>query len=324
MARHKTSRPWFAAGGMQVNMAGMGLNTFIPVIFLVSHLAKEELRIFLTGLCCCYASALIVGCRSVYCILVVPTYMTSLLLCFQLNISIWTVVLGVALAIVKVNICMSVCLHRYAAHAAFKCGPITNIVMNVIGCLANQGGPIWWASQHRCHHKYCDLPRDPHSPIVSGTEAAFSFFEIHQAVEEEFAPRHLESFSLRLLDTWSWFIVAMELMLSQHFLGPEGLFVAYTSTWICQSITLWFNIANHPPENPKKCKASDGKAALSSYYLPFHILDALYPLFAFFVAEGEHQHHHDNAGLAKRKPNDVAYWTFIAPLEQLGLGIFCM
>lgn len=319
--------PWWRRGGMHVNSAGSGINTYLPVLLLASHLPDEVRRAFATLLLAGYAAAAAVGSRTVYCILVIPTYMTSLLLClwsegqYRYNPATGLIAASVALAIVKVNICMSVCLHRYAAHAAFKCGPIAKAAVAVLGCLANQGGPIWWASQHRCHHKYCDTPRDPHSPSICGTEAAFSFFEKHQAVEEEFAPRHLESAWMRLLDTWAWIPVFVELVLAHALLGRDGLFVAYSSAWISQAITLWFNIANHPPQmdTGKKCKATDGKEPLYSYYLPFHVLDSLYLLFGVFVAEGEHKHHHDYPGLAKRKPGDLAYWTFLAPLEKLGL-----
>ena len=44
----------------------------------------------------------------------------------------------------QVGVCMSVCLHRYASHGAFKCGPVTSFAIEWLGCLANQGGPIWW------------------------------------------------------------------------------------------------------------------------------------------------------------------------------------
>ena len=39
------------------------------------------------------------------------------------------------------------------------------------------GGPIWWGSTHRVHHKHCDDDRDPHSPIKTSPAQAFSFFE---------------------------------------------------------------------------------------------------------------------------------------------------
>mmetsp|Transcript_15828 Transcript_15828/g.23803 ORF Transcript_15828/g.23803 Transcript_15828/m.23803 type:complete len:356 (-) Transcript_15828:252-1319(-) len=323
-------RPWYRSGGMKVNMVGMGVNIATPLIVMARNLDETSLKSFITVLLFSWAASLFRR-KTLYCIVVVPTFMTSLLLCTSLDNIQPQVALSIAtaIAICKVNICMSVCLHRYAAHSAFKCGYFTNIFLAVLGCLANQGGPIWWASQHRCHHKHCDVKRDPHSPILDGTELAFSFFEVHDEVEEEFVPNHLDCDSLlmRVLDTWSWVVVFCELYLSYVIFGMDGLFISYTSGWLCQSITLWFNVVNHPPEKSndvdhakKACKATDGKdTSFEDFYIPFMFLDALIPLFAFYVKEAEHEHHHNNARLAKRSKFDVGYWGFVWPLEQLGL-----
>jgi len=197
-----TTLPWYRRGGLHLTLNFMALNIFIPMAFLASQLPGDQCKQFVQLAAFCCASAAIGGSRTIYCIVVTPCYMLSLLLCSHLNHSLLLLAISLVISIAKVNICMSVCLHRYAAHAAFKCGPMTNLFMNALGCLANQGGPIWWASQHRCHHKYCDVPRDPHSALLDGTQAAYGFFEKHIEVVEEFAPRHLESAVLRVLDTY--------------------------------------------------------------------------------------------------------------------------
>ena len=169
-------------------------------------------------------------------------------------------VAGVAGMLVKIGVCMSIGLHRYAAHAAFKCGPVVRFGLSVLGCLANQGGPIWWASQHRAHHKFCDGERDPHSAEQVGVVKAFVFFDRITNVNEEFAPRHLESLSIRVLDTFAGACVAVEFYLAHRFGGLPALWVAYVSATLCQTVTLWFNIVNHPPRQPgapDKCDASD-------------------------------------------------------------------
>lgn len=321
-------RPWYRAGGMKVKV-GMGINVFLPLIVLVNNLSKTERNSFLSFLAISYILSFTIR-KTMYCIVVVPSFMSSLLLCTTLHKLQPQIALSLALAltIMKVNIFMSVCLHRYAAHSAFKCGPITSTALLIMGCLANQGGPIWWASKHRLHHKYCDVKRDPHSPVMDGVELAFSFFEIHDEVEEEFTPVHVKSDSvlLRVIDTWAWIPVFAEFWTSYYFFGIDGLFVSWTSGWLCQAITLWFNVVNHPPtrtpEDEKKgaCNATNGKdTKLQDMYIPFMILDALVPLFAFFVKEAEHEHHHNFAKLAKRSKYDVAYWGFIWPLEKAGL-----
>ena len=67
------------------------------------------------------------------------------------------------------------------------------------GVLANQGGPLWWGSNHRCHHAHCEKERDPHSAKVDGDTTAFSFFDNpeHKWVDEDFVPRHIDRLSIR-------------------------------------------------------------------------------------------------------------------------------
>ena len=164
------------------------------------------------------------------------------------------------------------------------------------------------------------MPRDPHSPIEMGVERAFGFFELHNAVDEEFAPKHNDTWYLRILDTWSFAVATVEMLLAYFFLGREGLFVSYTSMWICQTITLWFNIANHPPDAPgDTCKAANHKGNPTGWYPAFLLLDLLYPFFGVVVSEGNHQDHHDHSMLAKRDSTDCAYFSFIWPMEKLGL-----
>jgi len=310
--------PWYRQGGLYISMNGMGINIFGGIIILASSLPTDQWNQFWAFTLFCILSSALTR-RTLYCILIVPCTMASSVLVFQFDN--WPIILAlsIGLAIWKVNICMSVCLHRYAAHAAFQCGPITSLALLALGCLANQGGPLWWASIHRCHHTYCDVPRDPHSALVDGKEKAFGFFHFHEGVKEDFVPRYLNKAIIRLLDTWCFLFVMAELYIFYSLFGPSGLFVAHTSAWLCQEVTCWFNIVNHPPSEEGKCKASDGTASVDSWYLPFHVLHTLYPLFALFVMEGEHKHHHDNAMLAKRSWYDIAYFGFILPLEKMGL-----
>lgn len=308
---------------MEINGIGMACNIFTPLFLLAKGVSPQFLHAFLIALAChVILSVLVFRMRTKYCIALVPTYMTSLMFAWTLRsneaIAV-SVTLSVLLAIYKVGVCMSVCLHRYASHAAFKCSDTTRFFVSIMCCAANQGGPIWWASQHRCHHKHCDLPRDPHAAIQVGTERAFSFFLEHVNVIEEFCPKHCDSWVLRILDTWSYLVVSVEMALAYHYFGREGLFVSYTSAWICQCIALWFNVANHPEDVDAICKASDVRAKPSAWYPAFWFLEMLYPVFATVVGEGNHQVHHDQFALAKRGPYDLAYYVSIAPLASLGL-----
>ncbi len=57
--------------------------------------------------------------------------------------------------------------HRYFSHRSFKTSRFVQFLLALLGCLAVQKGPLWWAAHHRRHHKYSDQEGDVHSPIVS-------------------------------------------------------------------------------------------------------------------------------------------------------------
>ncbi len=56
--------------------------------------------------------------------------------------------------------------HRYFAHRAFRCGRGMQFVLAVMGAMAVQRGPLWWAAHHRHHHKHSDTEEDHHSPVT--------------------------------------------------------------------------------------------------------------------------------------------------------------
>jgi len=254
-----------------------------------------------------YQMTLVLGC-------VLPTQMSSPTL----------FALALLATLAKAGICMSVCLHRFAAHAAFRCGPLTTFALSWLGCMANQGGPIWWASQHRCHHKFCDDKRDPHSPQLMGVVKAFAFFSVptNQSIIDEFVPPHLDSWPIRVLDTFGYVPVAVELALAYYFGGLAGLWISYTSLWCCQTVTLWFNVVNHPPhtEDQVACVASDHcdstKVAAPSLFFKYLNLWLFVP---GLIGEEAHLHHHDYPRCAERPGWDLPGLLFIKPLQAAGL-----
>jgi stearoyl-CoA desaturase (delta-9 desaturase) len=58
--------------------------------------------------------------------------------------------------------------HRYFAHRSFKTSRAFQFVLAVCGTLAVQKGVLWWAGNHRIHHKYSDEEGDVHSPVQRG------------------------------------------------------------------------------------------------------------------------------------------------------------
>jgi stearoyl-CoA desaturase (delta-9 desaturase) len=58
--------------------------------------------------------------------------------------------------------------HRYFSHRTYRLGRFSQFLMAFLGQTAAQKGVLWWASNHRHHHRYSDLPEDIHSPVQRG------------------------------------------------------------------------------------------------------------------------------------------------------------
>jgi stearoyl-CoA desaturase (delta-9 desaturase) len=54
--------------------------------------------------------------------------------------------------------------HRLLTHRSFQTPRFVEYVLSVLGCLANEGGPLQWVAVHRLHHQHSDAEGDPHSP----------------------------------------------------------------------------------------------------------------------------------------------------------------
>jgi stearoyl-CoA desaturase (delta-9 desaturase) len=58
--------------------------------------------------------------------------------------------------------------HRYFSHRSFRLARVPQFLLALLGQTAAQKGVLWWASNHRHHHKYSDRPEDIHSPVQNG------------------------------------------------------------------------------------------------------------------------------------------------------------
>jgi stearoyl-CoA desaturase (delta-9 desaturase) len=58
--------------------------------------------------------------------------------------------------------------HRYFSHRSYKTSRTFQFILALAGTLAVQKGVLWWAANHRNHHKYSDQAEDLHSPVQRG------------------------------------------------------------------------------------------------------------------------------------------------------------
>jgi len=78
----------------------------------------------------------------------------------------------------------TLCFHRYFAHNAFETSRRFQLLLAVWGTLSLEKGPLWWASQHRHHHRYADTPDDIHSPHHQGRLYAYMGWFLDRRIRE--------------------------------------------------------------------------------------------------------------------------------------------
>ena len=65
-------------------------------------------------------------------------------------------------------LCVVIGYHRYFSHRAFKTSRFLQFLLAFGAQMTAQKGVLWWASNHRHHHKHSDTLKDIHSPKHKG------------------------------------------------------------------------------------------------------------------------------------------------------------
>ncbi|MEX2381420.1 MAG: fatty acid desaturase [Opitutales bacterium] len=76
----------------------------------------------------------------------------------------WTAVWVATLLYLVRMFAITAFYHRYFSHRTFKAGRLRQFLFALLGASAAQRGPLWWAYQHRNHHRHSDEEEDVHSP----------------------------------------------------------------------------------------------------------------------------------------------------------------
>ncbi len=147
------------------------------------------------------------------------------------------VVMAVTYAITGAGI--TVGFHRLFTHRSFKTGRPLRSLFAVFGSAAVEGPVIEWVATHRKHHRFSDLPGDPHSPHtghgVGWRGAVGGLFHAHvgwmfrgedRASEERYAKDLLADPMMRAVDRTFLLWVLLGLAF------PFGLGVALTGTLV--------------------------------------------------------------------------------------------
>ncbi|AFE06199.1 fatty acid desaturase [Corallococcus coralloides DSM 2259] len=102
-------------------------------------------------------------------ILVIPTVCAVIagLQVIQGQVRPWEPVLAVGFYLLTI-LAITVGFHRLISHRAFKPHRAVSAFFTILGCMAVQGPPLYWAGNHRRHHSNTDRDGDPHSPLNDG------------------------------------------------------------------------------------------------------------------------------------------------------------
>ena len=206
---------------------------------------------------------------------------------------------------------MSAILHRFFSHQAYKTSSAFTVVLLILGSLTNQQSPLWWASKHNRHHKYCDTPRDPHSWSQTNAMYAWIGWTVYEyKIDWQFVPKRVRTNTLfcvvnALHPVWyGLFVWGLS-----HGIGQSKTFWWYVlPTFLVNLGTLRFNLIAHPKENtntnntPEKCKATK---------VPIRL--------PIFIGESHHKDHHKYPRKAHRPGFDGPYYCMLAPLEMVGI-----
>ncbi|EAU66219.1 delta 9 acyl-lipid fatty acid desaturase [Stigmatella aurantiaca DW4/3-1] len=58
--------------------------------------------------------------------------------------------------------------HRYFSHRAYKTNRVFQFILALVATSSAQKGVLWWAANHRHHHRESDTELDIHSPLHKG------------------------------------------------------------------------------------------------------------------------------------------------------------
>ena len=202
--------------------------------------------------------------------------------------------------------------HRYFSHRSYKTSRPFQFVLALLGTLAVQKGVLWWAANHRVHHKNSDQEGDIHSPVQRGfwwSHVGWILAPDYEATDYERIPDMAKYPELR------W--------LNEHYLLPPValaalLFAIGGATWLVwgffiSTTLLWHSTftINSLAHVWGRRRYDTGDASRNNVWLAL-----------LTMGEGWHNNHHRYMSSARQGffwwEIDASYYTLVA-LSWFGL-----
>jgi stearoyl-CoA desaturase (delta-9 desaturase) len=201
--------------------------------------------------------------------------------------------------------------HRYFAHRSYRTNRVFQFLLALGGATAAQKGPLWWAGNHRLHHRYADTERDIHSPIAGFWWSHIGW--ILSDAHDETPTRDIEDFAkypeLRFLNRHDWIAPWALGVTVWFFAGWSGLLIGFfLSTVLLWHATFTVNSIAHVVGNRRYVTTDTSRNNLAIALLT--------------MGEGWHNNHHYYPASARQGffwwEVDVTYYVLVA-LSWVGL-----
>lgn len=197
--------------------------------------------------------------------------------------------------------------HRYFSHRSYHLGRVSQFVMAFLGQTSAQKGVLWWASNHRHHHRYSDRPEDIHSPRQRGfwwSHMGWILAADHEETEESRIPDLLKFPELRWLDRNAYLATMLYALALYFAFSWTGLFYGYfLSTVLLWHGTFTINSVMHVFGKRVFATSDDSRNSM---------------IFALVtMGEGWHNNHHHYPGSAAQ---GFRWWQIDMSYYLLWLG----
>jgi stearoyl-CoA desaturase (delta-9 desaturase) len=136
--------------------------------------------------------------------------------------------------------------HRYFAHRTYSTSRAFQFFMAFLGGTAMQKGGLWWAANHRHHHRYSDQPEDVHSPVQRGfwwSHVGWILAGKWEDTDYEAIPDMAKYPELRFLNRWHMLppVVFAATLVGVGWLigGPHGALHGFVWGFMVSTVVLW-------------------------------------------------------------------------------------
>jgi stearoyl-CoA desaturase (delta-9 desaturase) len=230
------------------------------------------------------------------------------------GITLWEALWGLLVCLLLMQVrgfCMSAGYHRYLAHRSFKTSRWVRFLLVAGGCMSLRGGPLWWTSLHRHHHRFADTPEDVHSPEKGflWSYGGWLLSGRYTVTRYDLVGDLAAAWELRFLNR-RWFVLPALLGLVVWLLGGWNVFVL----GFCLSTALLFHtqaILDSFTHLWGSRRYATADTSRNNWFLSF-----------LFLGEGWHNNHHHYQSSA----NQGFFWyeidttyRVLQVLEKLGL-----